>query len=460
MDRNEAIELLSSEKPLFSEVLEFDLEERNDLIVKHKNELNYICDLVNQYIKDVTHVLKNRMPISMISNLTYNLVHNLVSCYVGLTIYDYLQTAYLIDEDYDVNYEMWKNFSQCARKIEKMISNLNDANVFNIDEPSACENLQPLASTEKRVPLSLLNLQHTLSKMNGESLFIALLDNIRGIESRLNTIKMGINNLTDEDFETIYNSNYALYVEAYWPCDGKDFRHHIEEHYFNHRESKIDTLSKLLRDEKFDFGKTQTGTLWRDYFHDKKTLYFEMRKAKIDEKQWKFFFNGICRFEEYEKWIHELEHPQISSNEYPESDWDKIFKDVLDLNKVKQILSSLLNGDFSITNCFIAHKVLEEIDYLQDEMDTHFISWIDSIYGWEFKTRNFKSVNPGFKNVHSLDWTTRTITSAKIAKDYIDLAKKIRNVFVLEMDGKNVIRDNKYYFKKDNLYIKHKDWSK
>lgn len=310
MNQKDTIILLNSEKPLFSDLLAYDLEERKYLINKHKDEQNYICNMVNQYYNDVTHILNNSMPASMISNLTYNLVHNLASCCVGLTIYNYLQTAYLIDEDYDTNYELWKNFSLCARKIEKMVSNLTDANIFNIDEPSACENLLLSADSEKRVPISLLRLQHTLSKINGESLFVALLDKIRYIESSLKTLKLGIYNLTDEDFETIYNANYTLYVENYWSSEGKYFRHHIEDNYFNRGESEIDILSNLLRDEKYDFERTKTGSLWRDYFHDKKKLYFEMRMAKIDEKQWKYFFKEICRFEEYEKWIEELKTPK------------------------------------------------------------------------------------------------------------------------------------------------------
>ena len=42
MDRNDAIKTLSSERPLFSEFLAFDLDERQGLIEKHKTELKYI----------------------------------------------------------------------------------------------------------------------------------------------------------------------------------------------------------------------------------------------------------------------------------------------------------------------------------------------------------------------------------------------------------------------------------
>lgn len=455
MDRNQTIKLLSSEKPFFSDVLQFDLEERNDLIDKHKIEVKYICKLVNNYVGDVAHILYNRMPISMISNLTFNLVHNLASCYVGLTVYDYLQTAYLIDEDYDANYELWKDFSQCARKIEKMISNLTDENIFNIDEPSSCENLQPIVGAEKRVPLSLLNLQHMLSKLNGESLFVALLDNISGIESRLEIIKSGINNLTDDDFETIYNANYALYVENYWPCEGKNFRHHIEEHYFNERETKIETLSKLLRDEKYDFERDGTGALWRDFFHDKKTLYFEMRKAKTDENQWKYFFKRICRFEEYEKWIEELKHPEVKEKEYPDSVWDKIFKDNINVKKVKQILPSLLPKEPSITDWFVCHKIIEEIEWFQDDADTHFILWVKDVYNWPFSTEHFKSVDVRLKEKCSLDWDALTMTAQKKSLLYKNLADKIRNEFVT-MEGRTVKEDHKNYLKRQDSYIDHK----
>ena len=454
MDRNDAIKLLASEKPLFSDVLEFDLEDRKELIEKHKNELKYICELFNHYTKDVTHVLKYGMPKSMISNLTYNLVHNLVSCYVGLTVYDYLQTAYLIEEDYDANYKMWKDFSQRARDIEEMISKLTDVNVFNIGEPSSSENLQPLVGAEKRAPLSLLNLQHMLSKINGESFFVALLDNIRGIEARLETIKMGINNLTDEDFETIYDANYALYVETYWPSEGKNFRHHIEENYFDDKESKIDTLTKLLRDEKYHFESNKIGALWRDYFHDKKTLYFEMRKAKIDEKRWKFFFKGICRFEEYEKWIEELKHPDVIEKEYPDSVWDKIFKDNINVKMVKQILPSLLPKEPSITDWFVCHKVIEEIEWFQDDADIHFILWVKDVYVWPFSTEHFKSVNGRLKEKCSLDWDARTMTSSKISLSYKELADNIRKEFVT-MDGRIVKEDNKRYLKTPQSYIEH-----
>jgi 3-deoxy-D-arabino-heptulosonate 7-phosphate (DAHP) synthase class II len=99
--------------------------------------------------------------------------------------------------------------------------------------------------------------------------------------------------------------------------------------------------------------------------------------------------------------------------------------------------------------------VLEEIEWLQDEMDTHFISWVDDVYGWPNKARNFKSILSELKSTHTLDWNARTITSSSIALEYKKLADKIRSHFVT-MNGRVVSADNTVYFKRPDLYIEHK----
>lgn len=449
-------DLLTSEKSLFSDVLPFDLDERSDIIKKHKREVNYICKLLDNYLEDTDRIIGSELPFSMISHLTYNLIHNLVSCLYGLTIYDYLNTSYLLYDNYDDNYEMWDKFREAADDIRSFVNKLKELNVYNIDNNPKILNLTPPDNTEKNAVYSLLNLEHMLSLINGDGLFNALIYYLRALENKLETIKIGINSLTDDDFERIYYANYTLYVENYWPIEGKNFRHHIESHYFRGRDSKIEILNRLLRDEQYDFEKSRIGALWRDYFDDKKTLYFEMRRMKTDEDQWKYFFKYICRFEEYERWIDELEHPNLTEKEYPISDWDKIFKGAIDVAKVKIIIPYLLSDRFSKPKLFVLHKVLEEVDWLQDCADTHFLYWIDQVYEWRSSANDFKSIDSRLKDSHTLDWDINTLTSASVSKNYIDLANKIRREFVLELDGKIVIRDNKNYFLKDDLYIEHK----
>ena len=456
MDREEAFRLLASEKSLFADVLPFDLSKRSDLIIKHKKEVAYICRLLDNYIEDVHRIIDGNLPYSMISHLTYNLIHNLASCLVGLTIYDFLNTSYLLSDNYDDNYKMWEKFSEAAKKIRVVIKKLNELNIYHKDANSGVGNLIPPKNNEKYAVYSLLNLEDELSLINGDGLFNALLYYLEALENKLVTIKTGINNLTDDDFERIYNANYALYVETYWRIEGKNFRHHIESHYFRRRESEIDTLIRLLSDEQYNFEKDGIGEFWRDYSHDKKMLYFEMKRAEVDEEQWRYFFKNICRFEEYEKWIDELEHPNAEVKEYPVSDWDKIFKGAIDVAKVKIIIPDLLPEKISKPHVFVLHKVLEEIDWLQDNADTHFIKWFCEIYGWSSSSNDFKSIDSRLKEHHTLDWDIKTLTSEKISKDYMNLADNIRKEFVDKLDGHTVIQDNKNYYLKPDSYIEHK----
>ena len=304
--------LLTIDKRFFSKELEFDFEERAELIDKHKKELLYICRQLKGFNKDVAHVILNRMPISMISNLAYNLEHNLVSCLIGMTVYDYLSTSYLLGENYNDNYRLWKIYTKFAKETETLINNLEEENVFEIDEYPAIENLIAPPNSGKSAVRSLLNLEHMLSKINGNGLFNALLNTLRSIANRLEIIKTGLHNLTDEDFELIYQANYNFYKINYWPSEVKNFRLHIEEHYFPRKDNKIDVLNKLLWDETYQFEQTETGRLWKEHIHDKKALYFEMKKTEFTENQWKYFFKKICCFEEFKCWINELEQGNIS----------------------------------------------------------------------------------------------------------------------------------------------------
>lgn len=144
-----------------------------------------------------------------------------------------------------------------------------------------------------------------------------------------------------------------------------------------------------------------------------------------------------------------------NQSELPVSPWDKIFKEVIDVEKLKAVLPKLLSNRSDIPSWFVVHRILEEIEWLEDEMDVHFINWVDDVYGWPAITRNFKRVQPAFKKNHSLDWNAMTITSAKIALEYKAMADSVRNEFVV-MDDRTIKSDNTYYFKKPDLYIAHR----
>ena len=144
-----------------------------------------------------------------------------------------------------------------------------------------------------------------------------------------------------------------------------------------------------------------------------------------------------------------MEHPVSNKKEYSTSVWDKIFKDAIDLSKVKPVITSLLPNKPTAADWFVVHKIFEEINWLQDEVDTHFISWVDDVYGWPNKAKNFKRIQSEFKKNHTLDWDARTITSSAVALKYKGLADTIRNEFVTITD-KRVVSDKRQYFKKED----------
>ena len=108
-----------------------------------------------------------------------------------------------------------------------------------------------------------------------------------------------------------------------------------------------------------------------------------------------------------------------NKNAYPLSSLDSIFHKALNLVKVKKAIEDIIimkgeEGKFrlSVKQTFILHKVLEEIDWLDDDTDTTFIQWYDDVYKWPWKTRDFKSVLSNFKHTHSLTWDENTVNDA------------------------------------------------
>ena len=185
-------------------------------------------------------------------------------------------------------------------------------------------------------------------------------------------------------------------------------------------------------------------------------MALKLKNKSLSDDNWKTYFNAIKRFDEYDKWIDELVHPNVEEKVYPISDWDKIFKIEIDIVKIKSRIPYLLPENISKTHLFVLHKILEEINWLHDERDIHFLKWFNEVYGWTSSAYDFKSIDSRLKESHSLDWNIRTLTSEKISKKYIDLASKIRNEFVVELDGHVVKRDNKKYFIDQECYIEHK----
>ena len=447
---------MDEKSPFPLDVLEYNLDERRDFINDHDEEMEYICSCLSNYHEDVIHAIEYGLSHSVVSHFTYNLVLVLAKGLTSLTIYEYMRGAYLLEEDYNNVYKVWKSIHDSAKEIIPLLANLEEENYFDEDieiEDFLADILPPHCDRAKGFE-KLLNLHRRVSLKTGSSLINTLICYLRHMEQWLTDFKNSIYKDIMEEYDRVYWANYNLYKKEYWPKDGKNFRSHIENENYMTEEITSDYLAKRLWNEKYNFEQTPTGQLWRDYIDDKKDLYFEAKRISLNEEQWRYFFRNICRFEEYEKWIEELKHPEFIEKEYPDSVWDKIFKDNINIKKVKQILPSLLPKEPSITDWFVCHKVIEEIEWFQDDAHTHFILWVKDVYVWPFSTEHFKSVNGRLKEKCSLDWDARTMTSSKISLSYKELADNIRKEFVT-MDGRIVKEDNKRYLKTPQSYIEH-----
>ena len=149
----------------------------------------------------------------------------------------------------------------------------------------------------------------------------------------------------------------------------------------------------------------------------------------------------------------------------PSSTLDSIFHKALNLFKVKKAIQDIIimkgeEGKFrlSVKQTFILHKVLEEIDWLDDDTDTTFIQWYDDVYKWPWKTRDFKSVLSNFKHTHSLTWDENTVNDANTGREYRDFANYVRSQFV-DIDASSKITDKQEFLKLGSdgkpMYIGH-----
>ena len=205
-------------------------------------------------------------------------------------------------------------------------------------------------------------------------------------------------------------------------------------HYDHHKELHIDTVNG-----------GDIGKLISSFFKDDAEDAMVVEEMKVDEES--------------------AEGSTTNKNAYPLSSLDSIFHKALNLVKVKKAIEDIIimkgeEGKFrlSVKQTFILHKVLEEIDWLDDDTDTTFIQWYDDVYKWPWKTRDFKSVLSNFKHTHSLTWDENTVNDANTGREYRDFANYVRSQFV-DIDASGKITDKQEFLKLGSdgkpMYIGH-----
>lgn len=297
------------------DVLEFNLEGRKEFKKNHEEEMKYICSSLEHYYEDLIHAIEIDMSHSVASNLTYNMVLTLAKGLTSLTIYEYVQGAYMLDDDYNEVYDIWESIYDSNGKVIPLLTKLEEENYFeeDIELETFINDIIPPHCEKAKGTEKLLDFHRRVALKNGQSLSNSLICYLRHMEQWLSNIKIGIYKGIGEDYDRIYAANYSLYKREYWPNDGRNFRSHIERHKPRFELLTPDYLAKLLWKEQIDFEHTEAGSLWRDYLEEKRELYFEAKRIKFNEEQWRYFFKQVCRFEEYENWIKELRNPPESA---------------------------------------------------------------------------------------------------------------------------------------------------
>lgn len=290
------------------DILRYNLEERREMIKDYYRRMERLFPRMPRYIEDVEHARTIGLNSSVVSHLTYNLLLTISKATKDLNTYDYLRCWYLLDDEYDKAYEIWKEFSENATKIKELISSIDDS-FFDDDIDLNDFLLEIIPASYEKIDIDtgcLIYYLVTASNV-GAGLFKCLDQKLRNTEGWLESLKNGLylDYEDDEDYDYAYLINYNLYKKEYWPQEGKNFRCVIEEMNF-HRPVTVDYLEEQFRNEMGHFVTNPVGRLWRDYHNDNKALYTEAKRINLQEQQWKYYFMNICRFEEYERWIEEL----------------------------------------------------------------------------------------------------------------------------------------------------------
>jgi len=438
--------------------LKYSLEERQIIIKQFQDEMKSIISTLRNYVSELKYMVDNKLDVSAITHLTFGVDSHLLNAFPVIYKYRECIVMYLLDDNYQMNHDLWNELKNIAEELIKNMNRVKDQRLYYDHYEPAYDFFEHRITQEGllKFPDCYTELIQEIdcSRYTGMDLMNVLNVALSHIRDLMTDIKDSSNYYENDTLEKIYNLNYDLFVRMYWPEIEKGFRSHVtaiqkgqinEECLYERRSSEILT-----------FEGNSLGIIWRDFEHDKANLALKLKNKSLSDDKWKTYFNAIKRFDEYDKWIDELVHPNVEEKVYPISDWDKIFKIEIDIVKIKSRIPYLLPENISKTHLFVLHKILEEINWLHDERDIHFLKWFNEVYGWTSSAYDFKSIDSRLKESHSLDWNIRTLTSEKISKKYIDLASKIRNEFVVELDGHVVKRDNKKYFIDQECYIEHK----
>ena len=282
----------------------------HDLVVlsgKFDYEAQYTIMQMNNYLYDVKHVIDQKMDVSIISHLTYNLNIQLLHCYNRTKDYYDASRYYLLGDHGIDMVGLIKDFQEKEDQIKNRINSFNKISLFEIycAHPAdflAAEHYRR-GIEDKNKPL--LNLERELAFMNGAQLLKCLVYLMELTEKKILDIRNGITYETNETLELVYDLNYVFYAEHYWINESAQYRTYVSEGELMDEVTPLGLLD-CYKQTLSDFKTNDTGKVWAENSASKSELTYELKRFNLTIEKWQYFFKTIFKLEELKRWKNEL----------------------------------------------------------------------------------------------------------------------------------------------------------
>lgn len=289
----------------------------HDIVVlsgKFDYESQYTIMQMDHFLYDIKHVLEQKLDVSIISHLTYNLNIQLLHCYNHTKEYYDASRFYLLgDHGIDIH-ERIKEFQEKGNQIKNIINSFNEISLFEIHcaHPAdfiAAEHYRR-GIEDKNKPL--LNLERKLAFMNGVQLLKCLEYLMDITEKKILDIRNGITYESNETLEFVYDLNTVFYADNFWINEANKYRTYVSDEELMGEvtpQGLHDCYQQLLR----DFKTNEIGNIWAENSACKNDLAYELKLKKLTIEQWNYYFKTIFQLEELKRWKNELKSPTISA---------------------------------------------------------------------------------------------------------------------------------------------------
>ena len=287
--------------------LRYDFEERSRVIADFDRDMEYMFSQFERYEEDVKFVLDKKLDKNIILRSTINLALVLQHLCKSLDEYDYAIGAYLLDERYEKNHDLFSRFIDASNILLNRLDDLLKTDYFEVEPPNEREVFGKFFYDERNPEEHyVITASHfhkeVAEKLNGAEMIVCVKHLLKMFDDGLFYVKNSQINGSVDEMNKVYEINYLYYAKNYWPERERNFRPHIEHYY----KIGIDELEKLRHEKMNDFLLTNTGKIWDKFSEDKYNMARQMKEQKFNEEQWKYFFENIFVIDDYTRWIEEL----------------------------------------------------------------------------------------------------------------------------------------------------------